>query len=227
MDAPTRMSTAIPPMSTDPNILTLTQLLSPTFPVGAFAYSHGLEAAVQEGLVTDAISLENWLDDLLRCGGGRSDAVLLNVAFAADQGDVAQIDASARAFCASAERRMETNLQGRAFCEALAAVWKIDLGSLTYPVAVGRAAQLLDLGVQMTTALYLQAFVGNLTAAAMRLVPLGQVEGQKVQNALRPLCLEIAQDVTDATLDDLHGHAWMSDIASMRHETLYSRIFRT
>lgn len=225
--APIRTNMDTRPMTTDPAILTLTQLLSPAFPVGAFAYSHGLEAAVDDGLITDATSLEDWLRDLLNVGGARSDAVLLNLAFDAEITGVDSLDATARAFCASAERKQETDLQGKAFCDALRDVWDIDLGALTYPVAVGRSAHALGFEPELTTALYLQAFVANLTAAAMRLVPLGQVGGQRVQNALRPLCLEIARNTQNATLDDLHGNAWMSDIASMRHETLYSRIFRT
>ena len=78
-----------------------------------------------------------------------------------------------------------------------------------------------------TTAMYLQAFIGNLTGAAMRLVPLGQVDGQKTQTLLKPQCAEIAAQVRGATLDDLHNTAWLSDIAAMRHETHYSRVFRS
>lgn len=210
-------------MSTD--ILTLTQLLSPSFPVGAFAYSHGLEAAIADGQMSDAASLQAWLHDLLTHGGGRADAVLLNAAYDAD--DPAEIDATARAFAASAERLMETDLQGAAFCDTVKAIHGLDLQGLCYPVAVGQSAKLLKLDVTLTTAMYLHAFIANLTAAAMRALPLGQVEGQKVQTALKSLCQSIAEDTASASLDDLHSAAWLSDIAAMRHETLYSRTFRT
>jgi urease accessory protein len=209
-------------MSTE--ILTLSQLLSPSFPVGAFAYSHGLETAIGAGLITDAADLTDWLCDILTLGSGRNDAVLLNAAYR-DGGPI--VDARARAFAASAERLQETDLQGAAFCEAVLAVWDIDLGRLTYPVAVGRVSHAMALDVDLATAMYLQAFVGNLTAAAMRLVPLGQVDGQRVQLALKPDCLAIAAATKGATLDDLHSCTFMSDIVAMQHEDQYSRVFRT
>lgn len=222
MAAPIVTNTVTRPMSTD--ILTLTQLLSPSFPVGAFAYSHGLETAIVAGLINNADDLTAWLDDLLTNGSGRNDAVILQIAY---KNDDPFIDASARAFAASKERLQETDLQGAAFCEAVNAVWQLELHGLTYPVAVGQTAKSLGLDPVLTTAMYLQAFVGNLCAVAMRLVPLGQTDGQKVQLALKPLCLQIAEDTRDATLDDLHSNTFMSDIMSMQHETQYSRVFRT
>jgi urease accessory protein len=211
-------------MTTNTDILTLSQLLSPAFPVGGFAYSHGLETAISDGAIICAATLEAWLLDLLQFGGARSDAVLLNMAYA---GDAAVIDAQAGAFASSAERLKETDLQGAAFCETVQAVWGIDFGRLCYPVAVGRAVAEMGLDLELSTAMYLQAFTGNLCAAAMRLVPLGQVDGQKVQTVLKPHCTAIAKECIGATLDDLHSCAWASDIASMRHEIQYSRVFRS
>lgn len=221
-DARTAMNTATPRMTTD--ILTLTQLLSPSFPIGAFAYSHGLETAIDTGLILDADDLTAWLTDLLTHGSGRNDAVLLHAAYVDDS---PQIDATARAFAASKERLQETDLQGAAFCEAVNAMWDLDLQGMTYPVAVGRTAKILLLDPELTAAMYLQAFIGNLCAVAMRLVPLGQTDGQKVQLALKPLCLQIGRETQNTTLDDLHSCAFMSDIVSMQHETQYSRVFRT
>ncbi len=222
MAAPIAMTTVTQPMTTD--VLTLSQLLSPSFPVGAFAYSHGLETAINDGVIHDAESLQAWLCDLLGFGGPRSDAVLLNASYGSDD---PAIDANARAFATSSERLMETDLQGAAFCDTVLAVWGHDLGRLCYPVAVGRTVALLDLDPELATAMYLQAMIGNLTAAAMRLVPLGQVDGQKTQAALKPHCTDIAAAVKDASLDDLHNAAWLSDIAAMQHETQYSRVFRS
>ena len=205
-------------------ILTLSQMLSPSFPVGAFAYSHGLETAIETGLITSAEDLTDWLRDILTHGSGRNDAVLLNVAY---HNNDPLVDASARAFAASKERLQETDLQGAAFCEAVNAAWGLELAELTYPVAVGQTAKTLGLDPELTTAMYLQAFVSNLCAAAMRLVSLGQTDGQKVQLALKQLCLDIAHDTQNATLEDLHSCTFMSDIVSMQHETQYSRVFRT
>ena len=223
--APMPMNMAPLRMTTD--ILTLSQLLSPSFPIGSFAYSHGLETGISEGWITSAASLQLWLVDLLEHGGAHSDAVVLNVAFGATANEIRMIDIHARAFAASAERVKETDLQGAAFCDTVKAVWDLDIGRLCYPVAVGRTAAALKLNPELTTAMYLQAFIANLTAAAMRLVPLGQVEGQKIQIALKPHCSEIAKQLRSSTLDDLHNNTWLSDIAAMRHETQYSRVFRT
>lgn len=211
-------------MTTTTDILTLTQILSPSFPVGAFAYSHGLETAIDTGVITSADDLIAWLGDLLTIGSGRTDAVLLRLAYNQDS---TLVDETARAFAASCERLKETDLQGAAFCDVVLATWDLDLGRLTYPVAVGRTARALNLDPELTAAMFLQSFVSNLTAAAMRLVPLGQVDGQKTQLALKPLCIKIASNTQDATFEDLHGCCFLSDIASMQHETQYSRVFRT
>ncbi len=221
---PTIMGT--PRMTTTTDILTLSQLLSPTFPVGAFAYSHGLETAISDGTITSAATLEAWLIDLIEYGGARSDAVFVNLAYTAD-GTTAKIDETARAFSPSAERLRETDLQGAAFCETVHELWGLNIDRLCYPVAVGHTARLLSLDIELTTALYLQGFVGNLCAAAMRLVPLGQISGQKTQTALKAHCCAQAAALVAATLDDVHSCTWMSDIAAMRHETHHSRIFRT
>lgn len=214
-------------MTTNGDILMLAQLFSPSFPVGAFAYSHGLERAVHDGYVTDAATLEDWLDCLLADGSARADAVLLNAAYGAAESDLCDVDDHARAFAASKERIQETDLQGAAFCETVAEVWGIALPRLTYPVAIGRTARLLKLDPELTTAFALQAFVANLCGAAMRLVPLGQTDGQRVQKALKSSALRTAAETHGATLDDLYSNTFMSDIAAMRHETQYSRIFRT
>ncbi len=215
-------------MHTEDQILTLTQWLSPAYPVGAFAYSHGLEWLVEAGDVSDETQLEDWLTDVLRHGAGQSDALFLVAAFQAGSDDaLAKIDATCRAFAPSKERLMETDLQGAAFCDVTAAVWSQQLGGLTYPVAVGRAASLADLPLSLTTHLYLHAFVSNLVTAGMRLIPLGQTKGQRLIHRLAPLLSEVANTAVAGTLDDLSGTAFLTDIAAMKHETQYSRMFRT
>lgn len=214
--------------ATDTHALTLAQWLSPAFPVGAFAYSHGLEWAITQGRVHDAASLREWLTDLLVHGSGKSDAIVLTCAYTADTPEaVAEIDASARAFAPSSERLMETDLQGAAFSQTLADVWHHRTGPLCYPVALGRAARLHGLPLALTARMYLHAFASNLTSAAVRLVPLGQTDGQRVLSALTPLCASVAGDAMTRTLDDLTSSTFASDIASMRHETQTTRLFRT
>lgn len=211
----------------DTALLTLAQWLSPAYPVGAFAWSHGLETAVGEGLVTDAASFSDWLDDVLLHGGGRSDAILLVAAYAAEPDALPDIDALARALAPSRERGMETEQQGAAFAATTAAIWGGADAPCAYPVAVGAAAAAQGLPVAQTVQFYLHALASNLTAAATRLVPLGQTEAQAVLAEKTPALAELGQMALSLTLDDLGSSAFLADIASMRHETRYSRMFRS
>ncbi len=212
-------------MLTDPRLLTLTQWLSPAYPLGSFAYSHGLETAIAEGWVSGAPSLKDWLTGVLDTGSGRTDAILLHLAFRAE--DPTEIDALAQAYAPSAERLRESTRQGAAFAKITRDVWKIDLPTLLLPVALGRAAALVDLPAPDTAALFLQSFTANLTSAVQRLMPIGQTAAQQVLAELTPLCAEIAIETADATEDDLASTAWLSDIAAMRHETLQPRLFQS
>ena len=214
-------------MTTDTDILTLSQWLSPSYPVGAFAYSHGIEQAIRDNRITDAPTLAAWLTAVLSEGSGRSDAVLLAAAHRAPDADIAKINDLARAVAASAERIRESEKQGAAFASTTRAVWRIDLPDLMYPVAVGRAAGLKSLDVETTSAMYLQSFASNLVSAAIRLVPLGQTQGQAVLAELTPLCRTIAADTKSTDPEDLWSNTWGSDIASMRHETMEPRLFQS
>lgn len=215
------------PMATATDILTLTQWFSPAYPVGAFAYSHGLEWAIDAGDVTTAAQTGAWIQEVLHHGTGWNDSLFLAAAYRADTEGLEEIDATARAFAASCERLKETRLQGEAFCDVTAKVWAMELSSLTYPVAVGRAARLEALPLELTTQFYLMGFVSNLVAVAMRLIPLGQTDGQRLIRDLTPFCTRIAEEAVDASLDDLNNTSFLGDIAAMKHETQYSRIFRT
>lgn len=218
----------MPHMTTEHGILTLTQWLSPAFPVGAFAYSHGLETAIAAGAIATGDDLHTWLADVLEFGSGRSDCILLRAAHGCqDQAELNDINAAALAFCASSERQMETRLQGAAFCSTASAIWDAGLSDLAYPVAVGAAAAHLKIDLSLTVQMYLHAFTSNLISAAVRLIPLGQTDGQRVLAALAPLCQNIAADTQGLCLDDLQSTAFVSDIAAMRHEVLQPRIFRS
>lgn len=209
------------------DLITLTQWLSPAFPVGAFSYSHGLERAVEAGTVSDAAGFADWLDGVLRHGGGRADATLLVCAMRAGPDALEDLDALARALAPSAERRMETVLQGEAFARTTADVWNTCAKGRAYPVAVGAAAAARGLDPVQVTALFLHGFAANLTSAAIRLVPLGQTEGQAVLAATAPLCAELADRMQEATEADLGSCSFAADVASMQHETMYSRLFRS
>lgn len=236
----TRFMDAISPEPANFAELPLLIWLSPAFPVGSFAYSHGLEWAVEAGDIADAATLRAWLTDLLHFGAPRADAILFACAFrAAHCGDWAalqEINALTVALAGSSERRLETSAQGAAFLAAMRAAWTCPAlehlpaaggDSVGYPIAVGVAAagHRLDLGLS------LQAFVlslfANFVSAAVRLGAIGQTDGQKTLAAILPDVRRLAAEAAAAELDDLGGCAFRSDIAAMRHETQYSRLFRS
>ncbi|MFY0312431.1 urease accessory protein UreF [Leisingera sp. D0M16] len=215
-------------MSTETGPVVLLQWLSPAYPVGAFAWSHGLETAVARKEVTDGAGLEDWLGDLLLFGSARADAILLAAACRAeDKAALAEVDATARAFAPSRERLAETVEQGAAFCQATSEVWGGSLPRLTYPVAVGRAARIHGLALDLTLEMFTHAFVSNQVAAAQRLLPLGQIEGQRILKNLGPPVSDAAKNALTADLSSLSSACFAADIASMAHETQYSRIFRS
>ncbi|MDF1872198.1 urease accessory UreF family protein [Vannielia sp.] len=214
-------------MATEAQILRLTQWLSPAFPIGAFAWSHGLEAALNEDQVT-ADTVEDWLRGVLTLGGGWADAVLLAAAYRAKPSEVSEVDAIARAMAPSAERLAETLEQGTAFARTVSDVWPGGrLPALCYPVALGHAGALHDLPLDLTATLYLQAFAAALTSAASRLVPLGQTHAQAILSRLTELCPEVAKSALSIPLDEISSQSFAADIAAMRHETQYSRLFRS
>lgn len=221
-------------MTADPTaLLRLLTWLSPAFPTGAFAHSHGLEWATEAGDITDRATAEAWLEALLRHGDLRSDAILLRHAHrAATLGDaqtLSEIAALAEAATPGRERRDETLSQGAAFAAA-ARTWgdlALPPGRVALPVALGATAATHAIDEHATCTGFLHAAVANLTSAAVRLVPLGQTDGLRVLHALEPAILATSQDTATATLDDLGTACLRADLASLRHETQRTRLFRT
>lgn len=211
---------------TDAALLCLTQWLSPAFPAGSYAYSHGLEWAISDGDVTTAAQLQCWIAAVLTEGAGRTDAILLAQALRPET-DLADLAALAQALAASGERLVETLDQGRALGQTIAALTGRAEKAMPYPVALGAAARDLGLPVARVAALYLHAFASTLVQAGVRFVPLGQTEGQAVLAALHPVILQVAQDAACAGIDRIGSGAMRSDLAAMRHETMNVRIFRT
>ena len=212
--------------------------LSPGYPVGAFSYSHGLEYEVEAGGVVDGETLQAWLADLLRFGSGRNDAVLFRHAFEAARRPAAlvEIAALAAAFAASSERYLETTAQGRAFVEATIEAWPCDAltglrevwdGPLAYPVVVAVTAAGHGLALEPALQAYLHGFVENLVSAGLRLVPLGQKSGQRVLAALETPVTDTTAAALTIPLEDLGGSAVLADLAAMKHETQYTRLFRS
>lgn len=231
----------------DEGVLKLGIWLSPAFPVGGFTYSHGLEWAIEDGSVTTAATLEAWLGDVLDHGAGRNDAILFCAAWrAATVGDIArlaEVIELADAFQPSRERRLEASAQGAAFAKAIGDSWMnealagrlSDLGAAfagrpipwTYATAVALAASAHGLALRPVLTAYLQAFAANVVSAGVRAIPLGQTQGLGILARLAPRFFHIAEHAISATLEDLGGAALRADIASMRHETQYTRLFRS
>lgn len=207
-------------------LLQITQWLSPAFPVGGYAYSHGLEAAIAAEEVCDAEGLERWLRAVLEHGSGRNDAILLCHALRAP--DRAEALAGlAEALATSRERWTETREQGAAFAGAVNALTGSDRPARPLPVALGEAAAGLGLAPAQVAALYLHAFTSNLVSAGIRFIPLGQTEGQAVLARLKRSIVVLAETAEAASLDDLGGAAFGADLAAMRHETLEVRLFKS
>lgn len=232
MRIPTRMDTTITIMSDTAKLLRLQTLMSPTFPVGAFSYSHGLEQAIADGVVHDRAAVEDWLVALLRHGSGWNDAVIFAQSLAAyrDEGTLGELAVLLLVLSGSAERQMETEALGRAFADG-AAQMGLDVSGLPervpYAVAAGAICGREGIAAEAVLAVFLQAFSANLVAVAQRLVPLGQADALKILAALVPVHEAVAKRAIAASLDDLGGAAFASDIAAMRHESLQPRIFRT
>jgi urease accessory protein len=209
-------------MRTD--LLSLIQWLSPAFPTGGYAYSHGLEAVIAEG-DRSAAALGAWIEGVLRHGSGQADAVLLAAVLKGE--DPGMVDAVARAMAATKERLSETLEQGAAFARTVSALSGRDLPPRALPVAVGEMARGLSLPPQDVVAIYLHAFAANLVACATRFAPLGQTEGQKLLAALHPVIGTLADWAVMAGPQDIGTAALLAEMASMRHETMDVRIFKT
>ena len=228
--------------------MTLVRLLtwaSPAFPTGAFAYSHGLEWAVEAGDVTTEAAALDWISTVLTDGTGRTDAILLRAAYGdcpkptsprgrgtGEGGTTCTIAVQdspadlARALAPSSERQAETLQQGAAFALA-AAVWSGPAEPAPYPVAFGHLARDQAVSEGDAVRAMLHALASSLVSAAVRLVPLGQTAGLRILHALEPKIEAVAADTQDADLNDIGSACFRSDIASMRHETQHTRLFRS
>jgi urease accessory protein len=214
--------------------------LSPAFPVGAFSYSSGIEWAVEVGDIKDAASLRDWLKSMLADGAGFCDGVFLAQAHRAastpDAAGLRDIAEHAAAFVPSRERYLETSAQGRAFIDIIRSAWNcggLDEmvsacdGVIVYPVAVGLVSAAHAIPLQPAMHAFLHALVSNWISAGARLVPLGQTECQRVLAQLEPVVVSTGKRALEASLDDLGSATFRADLASMRHETQYTRLFRS
>jgi urease accessory protein len=215
------------PMVTDhASFMMLLNWMSPTFPIGAFAYSHGLEQAIVDGRMSTAAEVEDWIKELLQQGSGWNDAVLLAQCWSKPIQDLNEL---ALALAGSAERYLETTHLGRNFNIA-ASVWtgaeKSEV-AIAYPIAAGQACVTMGVDQHQALIAYLQGFCSALVSVAVRLVPLGQTNGLIVMRNLAPIITSTAAKAAAGSLDDIGTSCLAAEIAAMQHETLQPRIFRT
>jgi urease accessory protein len=226
-------------MTEAPALYRLLTWLSPAYPTGAFSYSHGLEYAVEAGLVAERAGLVAWIGRILQAGAGWIDALLLAEAWrAAQRNDLARLDTTAElaaAWRGSAEMALESEAQGQAFLTVTRAAWPHPLfdrlaerqGPVALAVAVGAAAAAHGVDLAPSLRGYLHGIAGNLVSAGVRLIPLGQTEGQRAMAGLETAVAGAAERALGGSLDEAGTAAPLVDWCSMRHETQYTRLFRS
>jgi urease accessory protein len=225
------------------SLLRLQSWLSPAFPTGSYSYSHGLEWAVEAGYVHDRKSLVDWLEADLCYGSGRNEAIFFSEAWRRASGDdraeLLAIAELAAAFRGTSEFALESSQQGAACLATLCRVWPDDVldwlseilrehhvqPALAVVLGVRLARQGIPAGLALPV--FLQSYIGNLVTAGVRLVPLGQTDGQLAIAELEDSVLAASAQAKNATIDDLGSAAFMVDLTSMAHETQYTRLFRS
>ncbi len=226
---------------TDPvhQIQTLATLFSQTFPIGAFSYSHGIESAIAAGKINDCYTAYDWIETCLIGGSGRNDAVLMaNTYKAAEDGssncnincEIKMINELSFALCSGAERAQENRELGGNFARIVDQVYQVGIeqfSPLAYPVAAGLTVRHLGCDLKLGLTFFLQGFVGNLISVVVRTVPIGQSDGQILLAQLIPAVAKLAEETVLSALDDIGGYALLADHASILHETLEPRIYRT
>jgi urease accessory protein len=229
-------------MSTERTLYRLMTWLSPAFPVGAFSYSHGLEWAVEAGLVRDEETLRNWLEAGLAHEFGAVGAAQLRAAYEAvaarDAAALREAVEGARCWQPTREFALESLAQGKAFFATLgevlppspASAWiaqALQDAAPAYPSAIGIAAAANGIALNDALIAYFQSFVSNLVSAGLRLIQLGQTAGQRILARLEAPILAAADAALERDPRDVGTAAPMADWASMKHETQYTRLFRS
>jgi urease accessory protein len=221
------------------SFLRLQSWLSPTFPNGAYSYSHGLEWAVEAGYIHDRSSLVDWLEADLCHGSGRNEAVFFSEAYRCavndDRANLMRVAEVAAASRGTSEFALESSQQATACLNTLRRVWSdriLDLfleaqfqPVLAVVLGARSARERIPAGVALPA--FLHSYVANLVIAGVRLIPLGQTDGQLAIAELEHAVLYASAQGTCATLDDLGSAGFMVELASIAHETQYTRLFRS
>ena len=224
-------------------LLRLQSWLSPAFPTGSYSYSHGLEWAIEAAHVNDRESLVDWLEADLCYGSGRNEAIFFSEAWRSardnDRTRLFEIAELAAAFRGTSEFALESSQQATACLATLRRVWPDRLldalsqwlserhvvPALTVVLGVRSAREGIPVGLALPA--YLQSYLANLVTAGVRLIPLGQTDGQLAVAALEAAVLAAGAQARNAAIDDLGSAAFMVDLVSAAHEIQYTRLFRS
>jgi urease accessory protein len=216
---------------------------SPGFPIGAFSYSHGLEAAAEQGAVHDRESLQRWVAAVVALGAGRMDADTLRdahrAASARELDALAFVNRRGLAFRATSEMALETTAQGEAFLATCRAAWPdrfldhwnamlAQAGeAVCHAAAVGAVTACAGISLGCALTAYLQAMAANLVSAGLRLGIIGQTDGQRILAAIEPNIADAAASALTRGPNSFGGVTLAVELASMAHETQYTRLFRS
>ena len=201
--------------------------MSPSFPLGAFVYSHGLEFEICVGNISKSEDLYEWLKDILQFGSAWNDLVLFCNAYKADRHSLNELSDLAKAFAQSKERYNETIEMGKAFSKIIYSLEGVGLKGMPLPIIMGYTAKIENISLEYILPLYAHSFISNLINASVRLIPLGQTEAQKILFSLFPLIDKVSTEALRSSVEDIKNKCVLADLASMKHETLRVRLFKS
>ena len=216
-----------PDISINPKTHKVMAWLSPSFPLGAFAYSHGLEFEISEGNVSTSKELYEWLKDILRFGSVWNDLVLFCNSYKTDVDSLNELSDIAKAFAQSKERYYETIEMGNAFSKIISSIEGVYLKGMPLPIIMGYIAKIENVSLSYILPLYAHSFISNLISVSIRLLPLGQTDAQKLLFSLFPIIDDVAKEALKSNIGDMRNKCVLADLASMKHETLKVRLFKS
>ena len=216
-----------PDISINPKTHKVMAWLSPSFPLGAFAYSHGLEFEISEGNVSTSKELYEWLKDILRFGSVWNDLVLFSNSYKTDVNSLNELSDIAKAFAQSKERYYETIEMGNAFSKIISSIEGVYLKGMPLPIIMGYIAKIENVSLPYILPLYAHSFISNLISVSIRLLPLGQTDAQKLLFSLFSIIDDVAKEALKSNIGDMRNKCVLADLASMKHETLKVRLFKS
>lgn len=221
----------------DSQVLNLLQLVSPALPVGAYTYSEGLETLVEWGTISNNHTLKHWLEQELSYGAIRTEAAVMLRAYRAtvlsDKKALIYWNNWLSAARETSELRASSWQMGQSLMRLLLAIKPVETqsiwleGECNYAISLGIAAALEQIAPKPLILGYLHSWATNLITAGVKLIPLGQTAGQILLHELHANISDAATEIINLQDDELSSCSWGLSLASMAHETQYTRLFRS